>query len=102
MSFSGASGVAVPFAGNSKVYEVLQRHGTLWVMLSEPSLGLPRAHFFPMLSVLWAWTHCELLGQVIGKLNVCCGLLPGKPLSSQSIHRASSVADGAQPISFQL
>lgn len=55
---------------------------TLWVMLSEPGLGLAGAHFFPMLSVLWDWTYCEPLGQVIRKLNVCCGVLPGKPLAS--------------------
>lgn len=30
----------------------------LWVMLSEPGLGLAGTYFFfSVLAVLWAWTH---------------------------------------------
>lgn len=100
VSVSEESDVVVLFAGISKVYEVLGRPGALWVMLSLPR-DWPGHLFLSVLSVPWTWTHRELLGQVIRKLNVCCGILPGKPLASQSIHGASSVAGGAQHVSFQ-
>lgn len=96
VSVSGDSDVAVLFVGNSKVYEVLGRPSTLWVTLSESGLGLTGAFFFPVLSVLWALTHCELLGRVIRKLNMHSSFL-----ENLWSHRASSVAGGAQSVSFQ-
>lgn len=65
-------------------------------MLSEPSLGLAGAYPFfradctVSLDLLWA------LRPGYQETNFCCGFLPGKPLASQSAHRASWVVGGTQ------
>lgn len=86
-------------SGNSRVYEVPGRPSALWVMLS-PAWGWLGRTSFSVQSVL-TWTHCGLLGQVIRKLNVCCGPPSWKTSGLTEHPQSLSVAGETQPIFLQ-